>query len=70
MSETNKPMNVDIKELCFSKKEFFAKWGIEWESCIVKFIEKSPSFEGDIELAKKIGYLLADLSSVMGCLGD
>jgi hypothetical protein len=71
MSESNTITSngVSIKDLCYDKKAFLAKWGPDWDSLIIEFVEKSPSFEGDIELARKIGYLIADIQSSMidGC---
>lgn len=49
-----------------TKAEFLKKWGTHgWTLVIEEFIQRAPSFHGDLELAKTIGEIVADLQSVL-----
>lgn len=46
--------------------EFKKKWGTEtWRLLIETFIKRAPSFPGDLELARAIGEMVADLGSAL-----
>lgn len=46
--------------------EFQKKWGTHgWQLPIEEFIRRAPEFKGDLELAKVIGEIFADLESVL-----
>lgn len=49
-----------------SMKEFIEKWGtVGWKIPIKEFIERSPEFRGDVEIAKIIGEVVADLETAI-----
>ena len=48
-----------------TKKEFFEKYGDDWEQPISAFIRLAPPFEGEVRLGFKIVYLIADLKLVL-----
>ena len=61
-------MNWEEKGNNMSMDDFKAKWGLSaavFRFQVEQFIRRSPQFDGDIELAKRIGECFADLESAL-----
>lgn len=55
-------MTDDSKQYVTDIHEFRTKWGTKGAGLLIEaFVEKAPAFEGDSEIAKKLGEMIGDL---------